>query len=455
MSTSTSITPLTITGVSSMSSEWQTVLNRAVSIASLPLQQLQNSDTDVISKKALLADLSTDASTLGDALTKLGTLAAGKSLAASSSDTSAVTVQNTGATVASTYTISNVQSVASAAQATSTGFSSASGTQVSSTGSLRLAFGDDGKTWDINLTNNSIGGLRDAINKLGAGVTATVLTAGDQNYLSITADSTGAVKNFSLTDDPTGAATELLSTPNLGSDASFQLNGIPITRSNNVVNDVIDGVTFTLHGVPTSGTATLTLARDNSQLSSGISSFVSAYNAMVDKVGAQVGESAGLLSGDYVVRDIQTNLRSLASYQSDGTIKSLWEMGLSFGTDGKITFDTTTFNSLTDSQMQGALSFFGSTTTGFGALAQKFSALTDPISGSIKIEQDGLDQTDKSLQSQIQTLSDRINVMQTALQSRLQVADALLASLESQKTMLTSNIQSLDYVLYGKQTSSN
>jgi hypothetical protein len=36
------ITPLTITGLSSFSDDFQTILNRAVSIASLPLSELQN-----------------------------------------------------------------------------------------------------------------------------------------------------------------------------------------------------------------------------------------------------------------------------------------------------------------------------------------------------------------------------------------------------------------------------
>lgn len=448
---STGITPLTISGVSSMSGEWQTVLNRAVSIASLPLKQLQNTDTDVLAKKTLLADIGATATTLGSAVTKLGTVAAGKSLAVSSSDTDAVTAQNTGADLANTYTVSDVTSIAKAASATSIGFSSTSGTTVSSNGSMRLSFGDDGKVWNFTLTNNTIGGLRDKINSLGAGVTATVLTAGSKNYLSITADSTGAVKNFALTDDPSGTPTQLLGTTDLGSNAVFKLNGIAIDRSSNIVNDVISGVTFTLHDVPSSGSAKITVAPDRSQLSSAVSSFVSAYNAMVDKVGTQVGAAAGLLSGDFVVQDIQNNLRSLASYQSEGTIKSLWEMGMEFGADGKITFDSGKFSSLTDSQLQGAVSFFGSTTSGFGALAEKFTALTDPVSGSIKIEQDGLTQTDKNLQAQITTLQDRINVMQTALQSRLQLADTLLAGLESQKNMLTASVDSLNYVLYGKQ----
>ena len=174
---------------------------------------------------------------------------------------------------------------------------------------------------------------------------------------------------------------------------------------------------------------------------------------MADQVQGQVGQAAGLLSGDFVVRDIQENMRSLAGYQADGAVKSLWEMGLEFDSTGKLSFDTTRFNSLSDSQVAGALTFFGSETTGFGALAKKFTALTDPISGTIQLEQNGFAETDKNLQSQITVLEDRVNALQQSVASRLQMADALLAGLESQQTMLTASVQSLNYVLYGKQVS--
>jgi len=81
-----SITPLTFTGISQYSTDFQTILNRAVQIAQIPVQQLQNKDSDVLQRKTLLGGLSTAVSGLSDALGALGKIGAGQALAASSSD---------------------------------------------------------------------------------------------------------------------------------------------------------------------------------------------------------------------------------------------------------------------------------------------------------------------------------------------------------------------------------
>jgi flagellar hook-associated protein 2 len=450
-----SIQPLVFTGVSSLSSDLQTVLKRAVSIASIPLQQAQAADSDVIQKKALLSGLDNAATALGNAVTSLGTIAANRALSASSSNTAKVTVQNTGATVASTYTISDVTSIASAASETSTsGYADANKTPVSSTGSMQLTFGS--KTYDISLSENTLVELRDKINNLGAGVTATILAAGSSAYLSVAADSAGAT-TLKLVDDPGDplaghANTNLLTSSNQGSNLSFKLNGIQIDRASNTVNDVVPGLTFNVLDKTNPGeSVALTLATGRSRLSEAISTFVDTYNSLATAVGAQVGESAGLLTGDFVVRALQDNMRALASYSTSGEIQSLWEMGLEFDNTGKLSFDTGRFDQLSDTQINGAISFFGSTTTGFGALARKFDALTDPITGAIKIEQDGFDRTDKNLQSQIATLEDRINAMQQSMSARLQLADSLLAQLEAQQKVLDASVQSINLVTFGKK----
>ncbi len=444
------LTPLTFTGVSSLSNDLQTVLSRAVSIAQIPLKSLQSADSDAIQKKGLLGGFNDAAAALGNAVTKLGTISAAKALNASSSDTSKVNVQNVGATAAAVYTISDLTSIATAASETTTaGFADSNATPVSSTGSMRLTVG--AKQVPITLVKNTLVELRDAINGAGAGVSATILTAGALNYLSVSASTTGAT-TLTLEDDPQGADRQMLSSTNQGSNAVFKLNGVAIDRTSNTVNDVVPGLSFTLQQ-PTGlgGRVNLSLATDRSQLSSAISDFVSAYNGMSDKVQEQVGQTAGLLTGDYVVRAAQEDMRALSGYSADGTIKSLWEMGVAFDVNGKLSFDSARFNTLSDSQVQGAMAFFGSTTTGFGALSSKLTALTDPVTGLIKLEQDGLDATDKNLQSQIGTLTDRINALQATTAARLQAADALLAGLESQQKMLSASIQSANFSLYGKQ----
>ncbi len=252
-------------------------------------------------------------------------------------------------------------------------------------------------------------------------------------------------------DDPGGANTSILTNNNQGSNAVFQLNGVPISRATNTVNDVVSGVTFNLlQPTGVGGKVSLTLASDPTQLSNSISSFVTAYNAMAASVQQQVGPNAGLLTGDFAVREVQNDMRALSNYGAAGTVKSLSDMGITFDQSGKMTFDSSLFNSLSPSQVQGALAFFGSSTTGFGALAQKFTALTDPVTGGIKLEQDGLDQTDKQLQSRLSVMTERINRMQTSLSARLQAADALIAGLQSQQQLVTASVQSVNLVTFGK-----
>lgn len=450
-----SIAPLVFTGVSTYSTDLQTVLSRAVQIAQLPLTALQNTDSDTLAKKSLLGGMTAPLTSLGDAVAALGTLASKKAVSASSSDTTKVKVVNTGADSPGVHTISNITSVAKAAGERSlVSYADSSATAVSTSGSMRLVVGST--NYDFSVTNkNNLIGLRDKINAQGAGVTASILTTGaSTNYLSVVSNSTGAT-TLKLLDDP-GVAGErniLTQAAAQGSNAEFMLDNIPISRTTNTVSDIISGMSFTILDTAPTGTVSLTLATDSSQLSSAIQDFATKYNAMVDQVNAQVGPSAGLLSGDFLVREIQTDMRSLGNYQASGTIKSLSDVGLNFDTSGKITFDSALFNKLSDTQITGAFQFFGSATTGFGQLAKNFQQLTDPVTGLIKIQNDSYDAADKRIQNSISDMTDRINTMQKGLASRLQIADSLLAQLASQQSLITASIQSVTYALYGKSTS--
>jgi flagellar hook-associated protein 2 len=269
---STSLTaPTTLNGISQYSSDFQSVLNRAVAIANLPVTALQNKDATILQQESDLATLNSSVSAFQTSLTALGTLATNQALVASSSDSSVVSAQATGATSAASYTISNITSVASAASETSLiGYANGSSTKVSSTGSLSLVLGSTSYPITLTSATNNLAGLEAAINNLGVGVTATVLTTGTgatPNYLSVTANATGAT-TLQLFDDPTGANKDLLTRAvKQGSDAIFELNNLNVGRSSNTINDVIPGLTFTIADTTKAGlTVNLTLASDSSQL---------------------------------------------------------------------------------------------------------------------------------------------------------------------------------------------
>ena len=293
-----SISPLTFTGVSSFSEDFQTILNRATQIAGLPITALQNQQKDLLQQKLLVSNLSGSVASLASSVTALGTLGEQKALAASSSNTAKVTATNVSSSAPAVYSLTEITSVAKAAAETSaSGYANSTSTAVSSTGTVKLTVGSNNYTIDLTGKNN-LTGLRDAINNLGAGVTASVLTTGtgaDPYYLSITANSTGAT-TLELRDDPTGANTNLLTANNQGANTEFKLNGVAVSKKTTFINDVVPGVTFNILGTTeASESVAVTVASDRSKLSTALQSFVANYNAAREQVNAQIGSGAGLL----------------------------------------------------------------------------------------------------------------------------------------------------------------
>ena len=453
----TSIAPQSFTGVSNYSADFQSILTRAVSIASLPLKQLQNTEADVLQKKAQLSNFGDSVSSFASSFTTLAQSVSTNGIQATSSDSTLVSASASGAQGTASYTINSITSLATTASETSTsGFTDSAATPVSANGAVKLVVGS--KSFNINLTNahNNLVGLRDAINSLGAGATATILTTGsgaNANYLSISANTNGHT-TLQLLDDPTGANTNLLTSANQGSDAVFQLNGITVTRQSNVVNDVIPGLSFTVKAKSTAPVS-LTLSTSRSALSTELSDFVAKYNAVADQVSGQVGKAAGLLTGNSIVTQTANALRQISSYNSGGNpsstnIQSLAALGVSFDPQGRASFDATSLNGFNDAQLSSAFSFIGTETGGFAALGKNLQQLSDPISGLIKVQQDSYDRSNNRLKTQISDLQDRITVMQTATASRLQKMDALLASLQSQQQLITASVQSVNLSLFGK-----
>lgn len=454
-----SITPLTFTGVSSFSDDFQTILSRAVSIASLPIKALQNQQTDLLLKKDLLTSLRSAVSTLGSAVSSLGSVGANKAVTASSSNTSKVTVSNTGAAITGSYVISEITSVAAAASETSLiGYATADATEINVTGIVELVFGPLAHPITLAAGQNNLNGLRDYINDLGIGVSASVLntgTGGTPYYLSLTVADTGST-TLKLNGTPGDDLTSLITNTNQGSNASFKLNGVPVSQTNNTISTAIPGVTFTIKGVTAAlETATLTMASDRSQIYNGLSSLVDAYNAVGSQLNNQIGRSAGLLSGDSLIRQTQSALRSLSGYSGGaGNVNVLADLGFEFAknSNGAASFNTQTFNALSDTDIANALTFLGSTTTGFGAVSANLTQISDPVLGFIKVQQDAYDKTDVRLSAQIDSISDRITLMQASLAMKLQIADALLASLTSQQDILTGSLESLRFTTFGRQS---
>lgn len=450
-----SITPLKFTGISSFSEDFQTILSRAVSIAAVPVQQLQNDQTKLLGQKQSLGSLRTAVADLAVSIEKLGGIGANRSLSVSSSNNNRVAVTNNGISASGVYHITEITSVAAAASENfATGLDTQGSTEVDADGTLELVVGTNTHTISLTSQTNNLAGLRDAINNLGAGVTATIINSGEAAgayYLSITAQATGETTLALRTEAGVGAS-NLLTSANQGANAEFQLNGIPITRQDNTISDVIDGLTLSIVSKSEDDEeVTITANSSRGSLANGINDFVTAYNAAAAAVNGHIGENAGVLTGNPILRQIQSTLRQVTGYQGSGTVSSLAAMGIELDKTGKMSFDSSKFFSLNSADFESAMDLMGTTTTGFGALAKQLDQVSNPVTGLIKKQQDSMDATDSRIDGQIASITERILYMQSSLSLKLQQADLLISQFSAQQSQLDAVIKSLNTVSFGKE----
>lgn len=210
----------------------------------------------------------------------------------------------------------------------------------------------------IDVTTTTPAGMVSAINGAKLGVTAQLINTGSEHQIVLTGD-TGVANTFSMTTsgtNPTDPVSTITFSQSLqdATDASFTVNGLPVTRSTNTVNDVIDGVTLDLFaktGVDSVGApiaARLDLNRDTAGIKENIKGLVTAYNdfeASLKILGdrkSEVEEFGGSLAGETLLQSVRSQVRAMITDTSStpGTnIKAARNVGLSIDRNGKLNLD--------------------------------------------------------------------------------------------------------------------
>lgn len=246
--------------------------------------------------------------------------------------------------------------------------------------------GSTAATVTIDSTNNSLLGIRDAINNANIGVKASLVKDGSASpyRLVLQASSGGAARSMRIGVSGDAALSDLLSQDPAGTqkltetaaaqDAQLTVNGVPITSTTNTVSDALEGVTLKL---VKEGGASVTVARDTSTIRKAIDSFVKAYNDLdggiksLTKYDPQT-KQGGALVGDGAARTIQAGLRRLlgsplAAGLADGT-NTLSSIGISFQRDGSLLVDSSKLNDALDSKYDAVAAMFGSIGKGSDSL---------------------------------------------------------------------------------------
>ena len=293
--------------------------------------------------------------------------------------------------------------------------------------------------------DNTLAGLRDHINAQSAslGIKASIINTSSNASapayrLTLTATETGA-KTLKLAD---GLDADLLTTSNQGSDAVFEVDGLTITNSSNTIVDFAPGVTLTIVG---EGSAKVSASDNKSGVSSQLSKFADAYNAVVARLNAHIGEDAGVLSGHAMIREAQATLRSITGFLGEGGVRAMAAVGLTLDDQGQMSFGASTFSSASTSDFAAVKNFLGDTTKGFiGNAFSRLKGIADPVSGQVQTALKFLQESHTRLASQITAAEERVDAMMLRLEEQFAVADRLLSQLESQQDMLTQLFKAQD-----------
>ena len=445
------ITPLTLTGTSQYSSDLQSILDRSVSIASIPLQALEQTQQNESDRKTALDSLQTLVSQFSSTLQSLSSLTGSSGLSITSDTPSVVTAKNLGTAQPGAHVITGVTQLAQATSTTSVStYATADSTPVAGSGNyLELWVGSNESTWNVPAGSDNLNAVANWINGLNQGVTASVIKSDAGYSLSVSSNQTGA-QTIELYNVANKGGPNLLQNVTTGQNLIFTIDGQQVTRSSNVVTDVVPGVQLSFNGT-TTGTQKVNLSttRDAQSVSSLLQTMASQYNAIETELAKHTGSAGGALTGDIVLSEIRGALSPI------GSVAALTGAGMSFDQNGVMSFDPSAINSLDSNGLQNLVSQLANTTTGIVPIANQWQGLTDPTNGVIPTEEAQIDTTNQRLTQQISDMTDSINKMQQDLLSRLEKADSLLSQLESQQSMLTASINSLNYVAYGYQQNPN
>ncbi|HEU4975146.1 MAG TPA: flagellar filament capping protein FliD [Baekduia sp.] len=302
----------------------------------------------------------------------------------------------------------------------------------------------------------------DAVAAINSKADSKLFAVNVNGDLVLAAKDTGVSSAFSVT----GAGTQIERVA--GQDAQFSIGTTSYTRSTNVVDDALPGVTLTLKAKTGADPVGITIGGpgpDKDGVVAKVKAFVDAYNALVTTARADLSEERvptaansldaqkGTLHGDSGISGMLSSLRASVAAAVPGltgTLTSLADIGVSTGAansgstinqdavDGKLTFDSAKLTAALDSNPLGVRTLLGGIpdTPGF---AQGFTDVIGPYQGTGGIFDERIQSAGKDLtriKDQLDAFDQRMSAKQDYLQKQFTALESALQQSQSMQSSL-------------------
>lgn len=181
----------------------------------------------------------------------------------------------------------------------------------------------ESKTITIDSTNNTLTGLKDAVNAAAMDVTASIIKTSSDSYAIAFKSREGAANGMRLTTNESPSASGLAnfsftsvdtSKQTLAAaDATLKIDGVTAVRDSNTITDLIDGLSLSL--TATTSATKIGVEYDKAVAYSTIQTFVEKFNVLRTSLGNLTrrglnGDDSGSLAGNSLIRAFESKLRS-------------------------------------------------------------------------------------------------------------------------------------------------
>ncbi len=436
--------------------------------------RLNLKETDLQAKLSAFGNLKSTLSALQDSLTSLATVGAGRTATSSRAEILSATA-NDSADVGD-YSI-QVSQLASAQSLASKAYSSSS--DVVGTGTLTIRFGTTDydpekdryngfepnpdkipQVLSIDSENQTLEGVRDAINEADIGINAAIVNDGTGYRLLLSSKETGVANSLqiSVTDDNGSGLTDLAfdgTATNLeqtvaAQDAQLVINGLAVSSPSNSVSEAIEGVTLNLTDVSNGDTVNLSVDLDESAVTNALEGFIGAYNDLVGLIQSLTNydpetREASVLAGDSTVRTIASQLRNGLLTQIEGAsdvYRYLVDVGVSTDSTGKLSLDSTKFNAAVTQNFAGIVDLVN----GFSEEMEQTVSGYLNSGGFLEARTQGIQARIDDIDNQRVTLERRFEALQARYVKQFTALDTLLGQLQNTSNFLTQQLSSLNNI---------
>lgn len=346
-------------------------------------------------------------------------------------------------------------------------------------GQLTIDMGGDSFSVDIvGGTNNTLTGIRDAINDAAdnPGVTASILTVSDGvggtvSKLVLTADETGAdnALTITVTGDADGNDTDAnglsalinanMTQKSPAQDAELLIDDeYTVTSSSNVFQDAIQGVTITAIAESEVDTnSTLNIGLDKSLITERLQKFVDEFNLLSETLNYLTDydiaeQEAGLLTGDFAARTIETQIRRTIGSAIEGAssvFSSLASIGITTQRDGSLALDGDKLSSALSSNFDDVAELLAGDVGIIKNLDDKLDSFLSSDGILASRNATFLDQL-KDIDAQREKLELRVESFEKRIRLQYTNLDILVGQLQSTGDFVTQQLDIIKKGLVGK-----